>query len=118
MEPQRTLTLGVFRRLYNQSEGLSDDSPRALELHNRRRDALHEVFDASTSLTVIDWGQTDDTNSHEVVELLVGVAAYAVCSYTIVPRLTFLGEKPVEAAVGHATSEAVKAVVSWLRPKQ
>jgi hypothetical protein len=118
MEPQITLTLGVFRRLDNRFEGLSDDSPRALELHNRRRDALHEVFEASTSLTVVDWGQTDDTRSHEFVELALGATASAVFSYVIVPGLRFLGEKLVEAAMDHATSEAVKAVVSWLRPKQ
>jgi len=56
MEPRITLTLGVFRRLDNRFEGLSDDSPRALELHNRRRDALHEVFEVSTSVAVVDWG--------------------------------------------------------------
>lgn len=118
MEPQITLTLEVLRRLDNRFEGLSDDSPRALELHNRRRAALHEVFDASTSLAVVDWGMTDDTTSHELVELVLGAAASAVFSYAIVPGLKFLGEKLAEAAVDHVTSEAVKAVVSWLRPKQ
>lgn len=118
MEPRITLALGVYRRLDNRFEGLGDDSPRALELHNRRRDALHEVFEASTSLTVVEWGETDDTRPHEFVELVLGAVASAVFSYAIVPGLKFLGEKLAEAAVDHATSEAVKGVVAWLRPKQ
>jgi hypothetical protein len=39
------LKLCVYRRLDNRIEGLGDDSPRPLELHNRRKDALHSVFD-------------------------------------------------------------------------
>ena len=34
------LKLGVYRRLDNRAEGLGDDSPRAIELHNRRKKAL------------------------------------------------------------------------------
>jgi hypothetical protein len=113
-----TLKLGVFRRLDNRLEGLDDNSPRALELHNRRRDALHEVFQASTSVTVLDWGDTDDTAPHEYVELVLGAAGSAVFSYVVVPGLKFLGEKLAGAAVDHAASEAVKAIVGWLRPKQ
>jgi cobalamin biosynthesis protein CbiD len=33
-------------------------------------------------------------------------------------RLKFLAQKLAEKAVDEATSEAVKAIVSWLRPKQ
>jgi hypothetical protein len=51
-------------------------------------------------------------------QLALGAAASAVFSYVIVPGLKFVGEKLVEAAVDHTTSEAVKAVVSWLRRKQ
>jgi hypothetical protein len=117
MEPGITLALGVYRRLDNRFEGQSDDSPRALELHNRRRAALHEAFEGK-SLMVVAWGETDDTRPHEFVELALGAAASAVFSYAIVPGIKFLGDKLAEAAVDHATSEAVKAVVSWLRPKQ
>jgi hypothetical protein len=51
-------------------------------------------------------------------QLALGAAASAVFSYVIVPGLKFVGEKLVEAAVDHTTSDAVKAVVSWLRRKQ
>jgi hypothetical protein len=118
MESQITFTLGVFRRLDNRLEGLGDDSPRALELHNRRRDALHEVFESPTPVRVVSWGQTDDSTPHEFVELVLYAAATAVFNYAVVPGLKFLGEKLAEATVDHVTSEAVKAAVSWLRPKQ
>jgi len=36
----------------------------------------------------------------------------------VVPGLKCLGQKLAEKAVDEATSELVKAVVSWLRPKQ
>jgi hypothetical protein len=41
-----------------------------------------------------------------------------VFSYAIVPGIKVLSKRLAEAAVDHATSEAIKAVVSWLRPKQ
>jgi hypothetical protein len=116
MEPK--VTVGVYRRLDNRFEGLSDDSPRALELHNWRREALHEVLDSSKPVRVLDWGYTDDTVPHEYVELVLGAAASAAFSYAIVPGLKFLGKKLAEKTVDHATSEMVKALVSWLRPKQ
>lgn len=119
MESNVTLTLGVYRRLDNRFEGLSDDSPRALELHNRRRVALHEVFETTTSLAVVDWGETDDAKAHELVELVLVVAgSAAVFNYAIVPGLKFLGANLTKAAVDHAASETVKAIVSCLRPKQ
>ena len=49
-----SITLGVYRRLDNRFEGLSDDSPRALELHNRRKDALHAVLDVEPNIQVTD----------------------------------------------------------------
>jgi hypothetical protein len=60
----------IYRRLDNRKEGLPDDSPRALELHNRRKKALHDAFDGIEGLT-IHWGNTDDTVPHEMVVLSV-----------------------------------------------
>jgi hypothetical protein len=110
--------VGVFRRLDNRFEGLPDDSPRALELHNRRKEALHSTFDTQKSIEVINWGDTDDTHSHEFVEIVLGAVAVPVFQYAVVPGLKFLGQKLAEKAVDEAASELVKAVVSWLRPKQ
>lgn len=112
------IQIGVFRRLDNRFENLPDDSPRGLELHNRRKEALHEVFDAETNILVLDWGQTDDTQSHEYVELLIAAVATPTFQYLIVPGLKFIGQKLAEKAVDEATSELVKGVVAWFRPKQ
>lgn len=73
-----SITLGVYRRLDNRFEGLSDHSPRALELHNRRKDALHSVLDGDRTIRVMDWGDTDDSHPHEYVEAALGAAATAV----------------------------------------
>src|SRR6266851_462638 len=96
------IEVGVFRRLDNRFEGLSDESPRGLELHNRRMEALHEVFDAEKSVEVLDWGQTNDTQSHEFVELLIGTVAAQTFQYAVVPGLKFLGQKLAEKAVDEA----------------
>jgi hypothetical protein len=37
--------LTVYRRLDNRLEGQDDNSPRAVELHALRSQALHDVFD-------------------------------------------------------------------------
>jgi hypothetical protein len=110
--------LGVFRRLDNRQEGLPDDSPRALELHNRRKAALHSVFDRESDIRVADWGQTDDSKSHEFVELSLAAVAGAAFHYAVVPGLQWLGQKLAEKAVDTALAEVAKAVVAKLRPKQ
>ena len=116
--PEPKWTLGVYRRLDNRSEGLADNSPRALELHNRRRDALHEALGGRGELVVLDWGDTDDVQSHEYVELIIAATGSAVFRYAVVPGLKWLGKKLAENAVDAAASETVKAIVSWLRGTQ
>jgi hypothetical protein len=113
-----TISLGVYRRLDNRLEGESDSSPRALELHNQRRIALHAIFDTDKGLRVVNWGDTDDINPHEFITLsFVGIAG-AVFSYTVVPGLQWLGKKLAEKAVDTALTETVKAIVAKVRPKQ
>jgi hypothetical protein len=116
MEAQ--ITLGVFRLLDNRAEGLSDDSPRALELHNRRRSALHDVLDEQDAPAVLDWGETDDTKPHEFVEVIIAVAARETFKYVIVPGLKFIAEKLAEKAVDEGSSQLVRWLISKLRPKQ
>lgn len=113
-----TLTLGVYRRLDNRFEGLSDDSPRALELHNRRKEALHAVLDGEPNIKVVDWGDTDDSRPHEFVEIALGAAATATFQYAIVPGIKWLGTKLAEKAMDTALSELAKFVVAKLRPRQ
>lgn len=112
------ITLGVYRRLDNRFEGLSDDSPRALELHNLRKDALHAAFDGDPVLQVANWGKTDHPRPQEYVEVLLIAAAGAVFQYAIVPGVKWLGLRLAEKAVDTALSEFAKAVVAKLRPKQ
>ncbi len=109
--------LEVYRRLDNRSEGLDDESPRALELHERRKRALHEVLDSNAVWMVLNWGATDDKKSHELVELLLALTTAKVATITI-PALTFLGGILVKSAVDTATSEAIKSLIAKLRKKQ
>lgn len=112
------INVGVYRRRDDPFEGLPNDSPRKVELHNRRKEALHEVFDTEKGVEVLNWDDTDDTTSHEFVEIVLGAAAVQVLQYAVVPGLKFLGQKLAEKAIDEAASELGKAVVSWLRPKQ
>ena len=113
-----TLTLGVFRRLDDRFEGLSDDTSRALELHNRRREALHDAFEGDPVIRVTNWGETDDSRPHEFVELALSATATAVFHYAIVPGVKWLGLKLAEKGVDTALGELAKTVVAKLRPKQ
>jgi hypothetical protein len=112
------IILGVYRRLDNRIEGFSDDSPRAVELHNRRKEALHDVFDREKNIEVLDWEATDDTRTHEYVELAIALVGQAVFTYAVVPGLKFICKKLTEKAIDKATSELVAAIVSWLRGPQ
>jgi hypothetical protein len=113
-----TITLGVYRRFENRFEGLPDDSPRGLELHVRRRDALHAVLDGERGIQVLAWGGTDDAQSHEFVELTLASVAGVVFTHAVVPGLQWLGKKLAEKAVDTALSELAKTLVAKLRPKQ
>jgi hypothetical protein len=110
--------LGVYRRLDNRLENQADDSPRALELHIRRRDALHSAFDGESEIKVVTWGDADDVKPHEFVEVSLSWVAGAVFTYAVVPGLQWLGKKLAEKAVDTALSELAKKVVAKLRPKQ
>lgn len=113
-----TLQVEVYRRLDNRFEGLADDSPRAFELHLRRKEALHAALDADPAIQVVDWGQTDDSRPHELVTIALSAAATAVFHYAIVPGIEWLGQKLAEKAVDTTLDEFAKSVVAKLRPKQ
>jgi hypothetical protein len=111
------INLWVYRRLDNRFEGLSDDSPRALELHNRRKLALQDVLCGEKSIEVLSWGDTDDKQSHESVELIL-IPLTTVFTYAIVPGLKYVGEKLAEKAIDYGASEIAKWLISKLRPQQ
>src|SRR5437762_6626036 len=81
----KEIRLGVTRRLDNRLEGLDDQSPRAVELHERRKRALHDVLGADAAWVVLNWGDTDDRNAHEFVELALAITREAVAAVVSVP---------------------------------
>ena len=89
---EAVVALHVYRRLDNRHEGSSDDSPIALELHNRRRDALHEVLDGSSVWSVLDWGETDDTQPHERVTVRVEITGESGVSVDRLPAISSVGD--------------------------
>lgn len=89
-----------------------------MELHNRRKEALHAILDSDPAIHVEDWGDTNDTHPHEFVEIAFGVAATATFKYAVVPGVKWLGEKLADKAIDTVLSELVKAIVAKLRPKQ
>lgn len=112
-----SVDLNVYRRLDNRLRGEPDDSAFALELHDRRRRALEDALGGS-DIEVVDWGLTKDSESHELVELIILPAGAALFEYVVVPGLKRLGEELLDLGVEKAASEFVKAVVARLRPKQ
>lgn len=114
-----TIRLSVYRCFDDRAQGEPDDAASARELHERRLHALEDALDkGDEEIHVLDWGETKDSEPHELVELVVGVGGPAALKYVVVPALTMLGEKLVELGTDRAASELVKAVVSRLWPKQ
>jgi hypothetical protein len=112
-------TLTVCRRLDNRAEGLSDDSPRAAELHILRARALHDVLDGDQTWEVRSWGDTDDVKPHEWVELWLWFQEVAQqLTPLAVPALMYVGKILVEAGISAATAEAIKRLVAGSRKKQ
>lgn len=106
------IRLGVYREY----EGDSGGHARALELHNRRRDALHEALD-SDSVQVKDWGATDDTQPHEFVEITL-LFLSPVATHLAAEGLKYLGKKMADKAIDESTSEIVKWIITKLRKPQ
>jgi hypothetical protein len=65
------IKIRVFRNFDNRHDNLPDDSPRALELHQRRSASLHDIVDRSPYWKVVDWRKTDDEEAHEVIEIVL-----------------------------------------------
>ncbi len=112
------INLGVYRRLDNRLVGLPDDSEMAVELHNRRKEALHEILDNQELAEVIDWGETDDATAHEYVELIVGIIGTGILQPIVIAGIKEVGKKLAEKAVDEATSEFVKWILSKFIKKQ
>src|SRR4029453_3085455 len=112
------VTLEVYRRLDNRAENLPDDSQRALDLHNMRKHALHKALDNQSGVVVMDWGQTDDSQPHELVTLILGAAGAAFVTGVVVPAAHYIGQKLAEKAVDEGTSTLMKWIATKLVPQQ
>lgn len=114
---QNQLILGALRNLENRELNLPDNSPMALDAHVQRGASLHEAFDVDAGVVVLDWGDTDDKESHEHVTIEVAIVGHAVFQYAVLPGIKWLGEKLVEKAVDAALTEGIKHVLGKLWPK-
>jgi hypothetical protein len=113
-----SLKLWVYRNLSNRLEGLPDDSPRALELHNLRKAALHEALDPGDAWTVEKWGVTDNAEPHELTEIILAIAANPQWVHAVGAALAWVGPELVKAGVGTVVAETVKLLLTRLMPKQ
>jgi hypothetical protein len=107
----------VYRRLDNRSEGLPDDSPRALELHNLRKEGMHEALAGIAGIEV-DWGTVDDSKSHELAHSIVTFISDPQIHATVSHAASWAALKALEAAIGWGTVEMIKKMIEKMRPKQ
>ena len=116
--PPRHLSIEVYRLLDNRAEGLSDDSPRGLELHKLRQAALHEVLDGDPAIHVTRWGDTDDTQSHELVTVSLTILGTTVMNYAVTAAGKWLADKLTEKAFDLTLGQALKKIVALFMEKQ
>lgn len=108
------IKITVYRNFDNRNEGLSDKSPRAIELHNRRSDCLHKMLDENSYWKVIDWGKTDDEEAHEVVEAVLELLS----DPTVIEGAKYLGNLLLTAGISAGTVEGVKWLFARIKPQQ
>jgi hypothetical protein len=116
------VTISVYRRLDNRMHGLPDDSPEAWNLHRERAAGLHAAFDQDPiGWQVLDWGDTDDeTQTHELVELVVAVGQFvagAAAQVPVTPVVGWIGGV-LSAALTDSAVTGLKVLVARLRGQQ
>jgi hypothetical protein len=112
------VTLTVCRRLDNRFEGLPDDSPRALELHNRRKEALHEVLDDHAEWKVEKWGLTDDEKPHEDVDLVVSLVTNPHVHAAVLSGVNWVSAELARDVLGAAVAMALDKLFKHFAQKQ
>jgi len=111
------IQLFVYRRLDNRFEDLPDDSPQAFELHLLRKEALHEAL-GSVDGWKVNWGDADDTKSHELAELLISVVSNPHFQTAAIAAITWAGAEFAKAAISEFAKKAANAVIEPLIKKQ
>ena len=105
--------MGVYRL-----EPWNDEPPRNREFHGLRSSALHRALDNSPLWRVDDWGETDDDEPHEFVELVVTLVSNPAFQAVALPAVGYVGGKLVEAALDVAVLEPFKEFIGRLIGRQ
>ena len=111
--------LTVCRRLDNRLEGKDDRSPRALELHRLRAQALHDVLDNDPAFSFSNWEQVDDEKPHEWVEIYGWIGEYGQQVSTVaIPALKYIADALLQAGIGAAGVAGIVRLFQKVRKKQ
>jgi hypothetical protein len=112
------IQIGVFRIFGNELEQPVNDNEVALQLHNNRKQALHDVFDNQTDIEINDWGDTDDSQPHEFVSIAIGIGATALTNHVLIPAARYIFEKIADKAIDTVLEKSVSWILSKLKKKQ
>lgn len=112
-----TVRIGVKRIFGFELSKAVPDEDVAMELHTNRKDALHEVFDGQV-VQVKDWGQTDDTQPHEYIELVVDVGTFLWTNPIVIPVAKWIFEKLADKALDGGLDNFFSWLLPGLRKKQ
>jgi len=113
-----SISIGIFRIFGNELEQPVNDNEVALQLHNNRKQALHDVFDNQTDIEVNDWGQTDDSDPHEFVAIAVGIGATALTNHVLIPAAKYIFEKIADKAIDTVFEKSISWILSKFKKKQ
>lgn len=112
------IQIGVFRIFGDELENPVEDNKVALQLHNNRKQALHDVFDNQRDIEIADWGQTDDSHPHEFVSIAIGIGATALTNHVLIPAAKFILEKLADKAIDTVMEKSVSWILSKFKKKQ
>lgn len=97
----------VYRVLHDEEP---DQTALKVERHRARGAAVKAAFKDSEELKVLDWGDVDSEEPHELVEILVAVATSPAVQGAAVTAVTWLGAKLADHAVDAAISAGLKSL--------
>ena len=89
---------------------IGDTNTLSLERHQARAAALRAEFTQDDDVQVLDWGDNDDPQPHEFVELLVEVVSSPAVQAAVTSVITWIGMKLAEKAVDEAITAGFKTL--------
>jgi len=112
-----TVKIGVYRIFgYDLAMSVPDEDV-ASEFHAKRKQALHELF-GGEDVEVMDWGQTDDSQPHEYIELIVDVGSFVWTNPIVIPVAKWVFEKIADKAVDGGLDKFLSWLLPGMRKKQ